>query len=280
MSPAAADVPAARRVRLTLEFDGTEFQGWQWQPTGERTVQGALQAAFAKLPGVHGAVVAAGRTDAGVHALAMVAHVDTTTAIPDAKLRLALNAHLPRDVLVLDLASVRPDFEAQYHCRYRRYLYRMRPARDDPRGLALDRHRVLPVLRRVDVAAMQAATHHLVGRHDFSSFATQETRPPVRTVHLCEVRVDGAELRLHVAGDGFLRNMVRTIVGTLLWVGKGKLRPEDVAAVLAARDRARAGPNVGPQGLYFVEAGYEPWDPTTSERHVAARAPGAAAAPA
>jgi tRNA pseudouridine38-40 synthase len=280
LSPAAADVPAARRVRLTLEFDGTEFQGWQWQPTGERTVQGALQAAFAKLPGVHGAVVAAGRTDAGVHALAMVAHVDTTTAIPDAKLRLALNAHLPRDVLVLDLASVRPDFEAQYHCRYRRYLYRMRPARDDPRGLALDRHRVLPVLRRVDVAAMQAATHHLVGRHDFSSFATQETRTPVRTVHLCEVRVDGAELRLHVAGDGFLRNMVRTIVGTLLWVGKGKLRPEDVAAVLAARDRARAGPNVGPQGLYFVEAGYEPWDPTTSERHVAARAPGAAAAPA
>ena len=158
-------------------------------------------------------------------------------------------------MLVLDVASVRGDFEAQYDCRYRRYLYRMRPARDDPRGLALERHRVLPVLRRVDVPAMQAATHHLVGRHDFSSFATQETRTPVRTVHLCELRVDGAELRLHVAGDGFLRNMVRTIVGTLLWVGKGKLRADDVADVLAARDRARAGPNVGPQGLYFVGGG-------------------------
>ena len=267
-----------RRLRLTLEFDGTGFQGWQWQPTGERTVQGALQEAFAELPGEHGSVVAAGRTDAGVHALAMVAHVDTTTAIPDAKLRLALNAHLPRDVLVLDAASVRSDFEAQYGCRYRRYLYRMRPARDDPRGLALDRHRVLPVLRRVDVPAMQAATRHLVGRHDFSSFATQETRTPVRTVHLCDLRVDGAELRLHVAGDGFLRNMVRTIVGTLLWVGKGKLRADEVAEVLAARDRARAGPNVGPQGLYFAEAGYEAWDPATSERRVAARAPGAAAA--
>lgn len=270
--------PRARRVRLTLEFDGTDFKGWQWQPTGERTVQGALQDAFAKLPGTHGSVVAAGRTDAGVHALAMVAHVDTTTAISDEKLRLALNAHLPRDVLVLELASVPSDFEAQYDCRYRRYLYRMRPARDDHRGLALDRHRVLPVLRRVDVVAMQAATPNLVGRHDFSSFATQETRTPVRTVHLCELRVDGAELRLHVAGDGFLRNMVRTIVGTLLWVGKGKLSPGDVADVLSARDRARAGPNVGPQGLYFVEAGYEVWDPVVSERRAAARAPGAAAA--
>jgi tRNA pseudouridine38-40 synthase len=276
-SASAAGGPDARRVRLTLEFDGTDFAGWQWQPTGERTVQGALQDAFAKLPGSHGSVVAAGRTDAGVHALAMVAHVDTTTAIDDAKLRLALNAHLPRDVVVLDLATVAADFEAQYDCRYRRYLYRMHPAREDPRGLALERHRVLPVLRRVDVAAMQAATHHLVGRHDFSSFATQETRTPVRTVHLCELRTEGAEVRLHVAGDGFLRNMVRTIVGTLLWVGKGKLRPEDVADVLAARDRARAGPNVGPQGLYFLEAGYEAWDPAVSERRAAARAPGAPA---
>jgi tRNA pseudouridine38-40 synthase len=273
-----AAAPKGRRVRLTLEFDGTGFQGWQWQPTGERTVQGVLQEAFAKLPGVHGNPVAAGRTDAGVHALAMVVHADTTTAIGDAKLRLALNAHLPRDVAVLDVATVPDDFEAQFHCRYRRYLYRLRPARDDPRGLALDRHRVLPILRRVDVAAMQAATHHLVGRHDFSSFATQETRTPVRTVHLCALRAEGAELRLHIAGDGFLRNMVRTVVGTLLWVGKGRLAPDEVADVLAARDRARAGPNFGPQGLYFLEAGYEDWDPMRSEAHAAARAPGAAAA--
>lgn len=269
---------ASRRLRLTLEFDGSDFAGWQWQPTRERTVQGALQDAFARLPGDHGAVVAAGRTDAGVHALAMVAHVDTTSDIADAKLRLALNAHLPRDVVVLDLTTADPAFEAQFHCRYRRYLYRMRPARDDPRGLALERRRVLAVLRRVDVAAMQAATRHLLGTHDFGSFATQETRTPVRTVHLCDLRQEGAELRLHVAGDGFLRNMVRTMVGTLLWVGKGKLRPEDVVDVLAARDRTRAGPNVGPQGLYFVEAGYGPWRPEASERHAARFVPGASAA--
>ncbi len=268
---------SARRVRLTLEFDGSDFAGWQWQPTGERTVQGAVQQAWAALPGQHGPVIGAGRTDAGVHALAMVAHVNTTTTIGDEKLRLALNAHLPRDVVVLDLTTVDDTFEAQFSCRYRRYLYRLRVVRDDPRGLSLERKRVLPVFRHLDVAAMQAATRHLVGTHDFSSFATQETRSPVRTLHLCEVRETGAELRLHVAGDGFLRNMVRTIVGTLLWVGKGRLPPDALRDVLLARDRARAGPNVGPQGLYFVEAGYAPWDPLVSEAVTRARAPGAPA---
>ncbi len=275
-APSPTTVPQ-RRVRLTLEFDGTDFAGWQWQPTGERTVQGAVRAAWAALPGHHGPVFGAGRTDAGVHALAMVAHVDTTTTIGDEKLRLALNAHLPRDVVVLDLATVADDFEAQFGCRYRRYLYRLRVARDDPRGLALERHRVLPVFRHLDVPAMQAAAAHLVGTHDFSSFATQETRSPVRTLYLCDLREAGAELRLHAAGDGFLRNMIRTIVGTLLWVGKGRLAAEAVGDVLRARDRSRAGPNVGPQGLYFVEAGYGPWDPRVSEAWATERAPGAPA---
>jgi tRNA pseudouridine38-40 synthase len=264
-----------RRVRLLIEFDGSGFAGWQWQPTGERTVQGALQSAFAALPGVHGSVHGAGRTDTGVHALGMVAHADTTTGIADEKLRMALNAHLPRDVVILALETVERDFEAQYGCLYRRYLYRLRVMRDDPRGLALERMRLQPVFRRLDVPAMQRAAAHLRGTHDFTSFATQETRTPVRTLHLCELREEGAELRLHVAGDGFLRHMVRTVVGTLLWVGKGKLGADDLPAVLAARDRARAGPNVGAQGLYFVEAGYAPWDAAHSEAVAAARAPGA-----
>ncbi|NLG08692.1 MAG: tRNA pseudouridine(38-40) synthase TruA [Deinococcales bacterium] len=258
-----------RRVRLTLEYDGSGFLGWQRQPSGERTVQATLEEAFARLPGEHGSVLAAGRTDAGVHALAMVAHADTSSAIPDEKLRLALNAHLPRDVAVVRLETCAPGFEAQFHCLYRRYLYRLRVMRDDPRGLAVNRDRLLPVFRHLDLPAMQAATRYLVGRHDFATFATQETRTTVRTVHLCELREERGEIRLHIAGDGFLRNMVRTIVGTLLWVGKGKLAPEDMPGLLAARDRRKAGHNVGPQGLYFVEAGYEPWDPERSEAAVA-----------
>lgn len=239
-------------------------------------MQAAVEDAFSRLPGDHGAAVAAGRTDAGVHALALVAHVDTSSEIPDEKLRLALNAHLPRDVAVLALETVAPDFQAQYDCRYRRYLYRLRVVRDEPRGVALDRHRVLPVYRRLDVPAMQAACTLLVGRHDFASFATQETRSTLRTLHLCELRQEADELRLHVAAEGFLRNMVRTIVGTLLWVGKGKLSSKEMGAVIEARDRSRAGPNVPAHALYFVEAGYREWDREASEEQLRRRtgAPG------
>jgi len=260
-----------RRVALTVEFDGTAFKGWQWQPTGERTVQGALQDAFAALPGRHGAVHAAGRTDAGVHALAMVAHCDTTSAIPDEKLRLALNAHLPRDVAVLAVGTVGAAFEAQFSCRYRRYLYRMRVVRGRPRGLALDRSRVLMVHYDLDVDAMVRAAPRFEGRHDFSSLATQETRSRVRTVHLCEVRPELGELRLHVAADGFLRGMVRAIAGTLLRLGRRGQPPDAVDDVLAARDRRRAGPASPPHALYFAEAGYEPWSSARSEVRLAER---------
>lgn len=258
---------SGRRVALTVEFDGTGFQGWQWQPTGERTVQGTLEAAFAALPGSHGRVHGAGRTDAGVHALAMAAHCDTDLKIPDEKLRLALNAHLPRDVAILAVRTVGKDFEAQFSCTYRRYLYRMRIVRDRPRGLALDRHRVLMVHRHLDVPAMVEAAPRFAGRRDFSSLATQETRSRVRTVHLCELREAGGELELHVAADGFLRGMVRALAGTLLRVGHGTLRPDGVEELLAARDRTRAGRNLPPHALYFAEAGYEPWDAARSEAH-------------
>ncbi len=257
-----------RRVRLLLEYDGSGFAGWQRQVTGERTVQGALEDAFAALPGAHGRVHAAGRTDAGVHALAMVAHVDSSVPIDDHKLRLALNAHLPRDVVVLAVEPAAPTFEAQYHCRYRRYLYRLRPMRSDARGAAIHRQRCLPVFARLDVEAMRAATAAFRGEHDFAALATRETRSTRRTVHLCELRDERGELRLHVAADGFLRTMVRTLVGTLLSVGKGALPLDEVAGVLASGDRARAGRNVPPQGLYFVEAGYGAWDPERSEAAV------------
>lgn len=254
---------------MRIEFDGTDFSGWQRQPEGQRTVQGAIEQAFARLPGNHGNLRGAGRTDAGVHALAMVAHIDTDSALAPEKLRLALNAHLPPDVVILQVTVAEPDFESQYDCQYRRYVYRMRVVRGDARGLALERRRVLAVVHGVDVAAMQRAATAIEGRHDFSSFATQETRTRERMVHLCELRSEGSELRLHIAADGFLRNMVRTIVGTLLWIGRGKLEPDAMPAVIAARDRARAGPNVAPHGLYFVEAGYEPWDARRSEAWVA-----------
>ncbi len=260
-----------RRLKLTIEFDGTEFKGWQLQKTGERTVQGCLQEALTRLPGNHSPVFAAGRTDAGVHAVAMVAHVDTDIGLSEEKFRLALNAHLPPDVRLVAVEGAAPDFEAQYDGRYRRYLYRLRVMRGAPVGLALERRRVLAVHRHLDVGAMQEAARLLLGRHDFASFATQETRSTVREVLLSELREERGELRYHVVADGFLRNMIRTVVGTLLWVGKGKLKPADIPGILDARDRTRAGPNVAPHGLYFIEAGYSGFDRQASEAELARR---------
>ncbi len=254
-----------RRLELTLEYDGTGFYGWQVQArTGERTVQGVVQDAWAKLPGTHTSLRAAGRTDAGVHALEMVAHLDTDTSLESTELTRALNAHLPKDVRVLNVAVAAPDFDAQYNCRYRRYLYRLRLAREDASGLALDRLRVLHLFQDVDVAAMRRAARHFEGTRDFSALATQETRSRERTVYLCRLDSDGSnnnsrDVTLHIAADGFLRGMARAVVGTLLAVGTGRLAPDEVLEVLDSKDRARAGKNVPPHGLYFVEAGYEAW---------------------
>jgi tRNA pseudouridine38-40 synthase len=249
-----------RRLKLTLEYDGKNFHGWQLQArTHERTVQGVMQEAFSKLPGEHKNLKAAGRTDAGVHAVAMVAHIDTTTPIPNNKLILALNAHLPEDVRVYDIENVAADFDAQFDCLYRRYVYKMRLARDHFQGTALERGRVLFLYQELDVSKMQEAARLFEGKHDFASLATQEIRETVRTVYHCELEVSGRDLNLHIAADGFLRNMVRAVVGTLLEIGEGKLQPKDIAGILESRDRSQAGQNVPPYGLYFVEAGYKPW---------------------
>lgn len=249
-----------RRLKLTLEYDGTHFYGWQIQArTGERTVQGVVEAALGDIPGTRPRVMAAGRTDAGVHALAMVAHYDTDDAIPALRVPAALNARLPGDVRVLAAEEVGPDFESQFSCCYRRYLYRLQGLRDTRAGSALERRRTLFLPQRLDVDQMQEAAPHFEGTHDFAALATQEPRPTVRTVFLCRLDAAGPALTLHVAADGFVRNMVRALVGTLLWVGEGKLRPADIPALLAAKERQRMGPNVPPHGLYFAEAGYAPW---------------------
>jgi tRNA pseudouridine38-40 synthase len=248
------------RLKLTLEYDGTNFHGWQLQAkTLERTVQGVMQEAFSKLPGEHKNLKAAGRTDAGVHAVAMVAHIDTTTPIPNEKLVQALNAHLPEDVRVYNIETVSDDFDAQYDCSYRRYVYKMKLARDYFQGTALERGKVLFLYQELDVTKMQEAARFFEGKHDFASLATQEIRETIRTVYLCKLEVNGREMNLHIVADGFLRNMVRAVVGTLLEVGEGKRTSNDIKRILESKDRGQAGQNVPPHGLYFVEARYEPW---------------------
>jgi len=245
------------RYKLTLEFDGTHFFGWQVQrKTGERTVQGVLETALSKLPSMTPTVWAAGRTDRGVHALAMVAHCDGDGRFVPEKLQRALNAHLPPDVRVLAIEQVASDFHAQYDCHFRQYVYQMRLVRGEMTGTALERHFALHLHQTLDITAMQTAAPLFMGKHDFAALATQETRGTQREVFLSRLEQEGRELRYHVAATGFLRNMVRAMVGTLLLVGEGKVAPERVLEILNSKDRAQAGMNVPPHGLYFVKASY------------------------
>jgi tRNA pseudouridine38-40 synthase len=251
-----------RRLKLVLEWDGTNFAGWQVQAKGERTVQGVLERAFEPL-GVSTRPMAAGRTDAGVHALGMVVHVDVEHQIPAEKTRKALNARLPEDVRVVSCTEVSENFHSRFSCAWRSYTYRILNARTQS---ALERHRALWVPQRLEVAPMRHAARHLEGEHDFAAFASQEERQTVRTVFSCDVRslpikrsATDQLIEIQVVGESFLRHMVRGIVGTLLEVGLGKLESSQVKQVLLSKDRAQAGKNVGAHGLYFLEAGYEPW---------------------
>lgn len=241
-------------MRLVVQWDGREFVGWQSQAAG-RSVQDTLHAALGRLAEPQ-RPVAAGRTDAGVHALAMPLHVDVregSVKLPLMRLPRALNGLLPRDVAVLEAGEAPANFHARFSCRSRSYVYRvLRSACRSP----LEEGRALHVPHALDLPLMREAAGLLVGRHDFAAFATQEERQTVRDLLGLEFREQGVILEVHVTGESFLRHMVRALVGSLLLVGAGKLTPGDLRAVLDGRERRHAGPNVPPHGLYFVSAEY------------------------
>lgn len=244
-----------RRIRLVVEFDGTAYQGWQRQ--GRRpTVQAALESAVRAVTRERVTVMGAGRTDAGVHAEGQVAAFDTTSKIPAAKFREALNANLPPDVAVIDAADAPPGFQPQFGATSKHYRYVVLNRASRP---ALLRDRVGLVRGKLDVDPMRAAARALVGTHDFRAFASQADRleNTRRTVKRLDVVRDGDRIVFDVEGDGFLYNMVRAVVGTLLQVGRGKRPPEDIARVLDGRDRRRAGPNAPACGLTLVSVSHD-----------------------
>jgi tRNA pseudouridine38-40 synthase len=243
------------RVKLTLAYDGGPFMGWQRQDHGP-SVQAVLEAALARYCGVPVATQAAGRTDAGVHALGQVAHADITRPDPPCKVQDALNALMrPHPVAVLAVEPVSDSFSARFDAIGRAYLYRILNRRAPP---TLERGQVWHIARPLDVPAMAEAAALLVGRHDFTSFrAVQcQARSPVRTLDLLTVEREGEEVRLRAEARSFLHHQVRNMVGTLVQVGLGRWRVADVAAALAARDRAAAGPTAPPQGLCLVRVDY------------------------
>jgi len=243
------------RYRLTIEYDGRPFVGWQRQANGP-SVQGALEEAVRALTGEEATVHGAGRTDAGVHALGQVAHLDLDRAFPAERLADALDAHLrPVPVAVLAAALAPEGFHARFSARGRRYLYRIVNRRA---ALALDRGRAWHLRRPLDLAAMQAAATHLVGTHDFTTFRAAEcqAKSPVRTLDRLDVSAEGEEVRIVAEARSFLHHQVRGMVGSLAKVGAGMWRPEDVRAALLARDRRACGPLAPPDGLYLVAVDY------------------------
>lgn len=245
------------RYALKIEYDGGHFSGWQKQD-GPLTVQGALQEALARLdPEVPG-ISAAGRTDAGVHALGQVAHCDMMRTWEPFRLSEALNHHLkPLPIAIVAVAAVPDDFHARFTARERRYRYRI-ICRRAP--LTLDRGLAWRVPRKLDIDAMRVAARHLVGRHDFTTFRASEcqARSPVRTIDAIEVTTSDHEVFVTVRARSFLHSQVRSFVGTLERVGADAWPSEQVRESLEARDRAACGPLAPPDGLYLTEVRYDP----------------------
>jgi len=243
------------RFRFTIEYDGAPFMGWQRQPHGP-SVQQALEEAIEAITGEAAAVHAAGRTDTGVHALAMAAHADIARAIAPFRLAAGLNARLrPLPVAILEARPVAEDWHARFSCVGRRYLYRIVNRRAP---LALEAGRAWQVGVALDPAAMHEAAQILVGRHDFTTFRSAhcQSESPVKTLDRLDVRCEGDTILIEAAARSFLHHQVRSMVGCLQLVGRGKWSADDLRAALEARDRAALGLNAPPQGLYFVEAVY------------------------
>lgn len=243
------------RWRLTIEYDGGPFMGWQRQDHGP-SVQQTLEEAVERMTSEKANFTAAGRTDAGVHALAMPAHVDVAKALTPHRLREGLNALVrPQPVSVLDVEEVADDWHARFSCVGRRYLYRMLNRRAPA---ALDHGRLWHIAVPLDLDAMKAAAAMLVGRHDFTTFRSVhcQSESPVKTLDRLDVSRVGEEIHVEAAARSFLHHQVRSMVGCLALVGRGQWSPDDMRKALEARDRAALGLNAPPHGLYFVEAVY------------------------
>lgn len=244
------------RYRITIEYDGTPFIGWQRQAEGV-SIQGALETAIRNFSGEAPGVRGAGRTDAGVHALGQVAHFDLEKSWEPGRIRDAMNFHLrPNPIAVLSASRVSDTFDARFSAVKRHYEYRILTRRSPP---ILQRNRVWWTMRDLDASAMHEAAQVLTGKHDFTTFraAQCQAQSPVKTLDVFDISRQGEEIVCRVSARSFLHHQVRSMVGSLKLVGEGKWSRADLAAALAAADREACGPVSPAAGLYLVRVDYE-----------------------
>jgi tRNA pseudouridine38-40 synthase len=245
-----------RKIKLTVAYDGTDFSGFQRQPS-QRTIQGTLETTLTRILGEPTVVEGSGRTDAGVHALGQVCHFTTSNPIPVDRFPYVMRHTLPRDLVVVESVETDSDFHARKSAYWKTYRYQV----DSERIPRLHMRRFsyhLPI-EGIDLPTMQRAAEYLIGRHDFTSFCSAKTEieDKVRTIYDIQVYEENGFRYVEVTGSGFLYNMVRILVGTLYEVGRGKLAVDNIPYILAACERQAAGPTFPPEGLHLVEVGYQ-----------------------
>ncbi len=244
-----------RNIKITIEYDGTDYGGWQRQ-TNSPSIQQELEEGLLKLTGEKITVQGAGRTDSGVHAKGQVANFFTNSSIPPERFCFALNTVIPHDIRVVDSKEVPKDFHSQFCAKARHYRYSMVM---DPHGIAIGRDYYYHIPVRLDIESMEKSLEFFIGTHDFKGFqaAGAMTKTTVRTIYDAKLSRRGKYLYLDILGDGFLYNMVRIIAGTLIYIGKGKMRCNRVKDILRTGERKLAGPTAPPHGLCLEKVYYD-----------------------
>lgn len=245
-----------RNIKLTIEYDGKEFNGWQKQPN-KLNIQGTIEKAIETITGEQTELMASGRTDAGVHALGQVANFKTDSNIPIEKIAIALNANLKKSIRILKAEEVDERFHSRLTCKRKTYRYIIDNSKQ---GSAIYRNLETHIPNPLNVEKIKEAVQYLEGEHDFKSFKASGTssKSSVRTINKAEIiEKENNRIWIELTGNGFLYNMVRIIAGTLVEVGMEKIRPEQIKTILEAKDRNLAGKTLPPQGLYLVKVEYE-----------------------
>ncbi len=249
---------SGRNILLKIEYDGTNYSGWQFQKNSN-SIQETIEAALKRITGRKARLISCGRTDAGVHALGHIANFKTDSQMPLLRLQRALNGVLPKDIVMKEVGEVPLKFNSLRDAKSKLYVYTIL---NDPAGCAISRDHIRHVPYKLNVGLMRREAGCLLGRHDFKSFQAADaewrghSRSSVRTIKRLEVRKKGDLIKIEVEGDGFLYNMVRNIAGTLIEIGRGKFEPGSMKKILKAKNRELAGPTAPAKGLCLAEVKY------------------------
>ncbi len=244
-----------RNIKLTIEYDGKDFNGWQKQPT-KLNIQGEIERAIEQITGEKVDLIASGRTDAGVHSLGQIANFKTESKLPIEKFPVALNSKLKKSIRIQNAEEVEENFHSRYSCKQKTYRYIINNSKE---GSAIYRNLEYHMPIKLDIKSMEKAIKYFEGEHDFKAFKASGTssKNSVRKIYKAEIKKDGDRILIELTGSGFLYNMVRIIAGTIVEVGLGKIKPEDIPNIIESKDRTKAGKTLPPYALYLVKVEYK-----------------------